>query len=51
MIKKVGQRYEVRSRDGKKKLGKYRSKADAKKRLRYIDHKQRTRLAIPEGME
>lgn len=53
MIRKKGQRYEVRSKDGRKKLGSYRSKADAKARLRQVEYFQRRNKlrAIPEELE
>lgn len=42
MIVKKGSRYEVRSKDGKKRLGAYGSKAAAEKRLRQVEYfKQR----------
>lgn len=38
MIVKKGARYEVRSKDGKKRLGSYGSKAQAEKRLKQVEY-------------
>lgn len=55
MIVKKGQRYEVRSKDGRKKLGSYRSRKEATERLKQVEFFQRTRKTqvrgIPEEME
>jgi hypothetical protein len=54
MIVKKGQRYEVRSKNGRRRLGSYRSRKEAEARLRQIEYFQRTkkpRLAIPEELE
>jgi len=54
MIVKRGQRYEVRSKDGRKKLGSYRSRKEATERLRQVETMQHIRKAkrgFPEGYE
>lgn len=38
MIKKQGNKYVIKSKDGKKKLGSYTSKKAAKKRLQQIEY-------------
>jgi hypothetical protein len=51
MIVKKGQRYEVRSKNGRKRLGSYRSRKEAEARLRQIEYIQRVKkpkLADPE---
>lgn len=54
MIRKKGQRYQVRSHDGKKLLGTYRSRKEATARLRQVEtmqHIKKAKRGIPEGYE
>jgi hypothetical protein len=54
VIRKKGQRYQARSKDGKRLLGTYRSRKEATERLRQVETMQRTRKAkrgFPESYE